>query len=139
MKKTLFLAGLLLSTSAFAKVVTLDVSSAVPVYEGGGKERICDGDTNNGNVLGTLGGATAGGVLGHQIGKGKGKTVATIAGGIIGGYIGNKVEQKMKGSNCRYVQTKGNLVGYKNIAYYNGKKYSKFSERRLSTITVEVY
>lgn len=139
MKKSLVLISLL-AVCANAQSMTINVEESIPVYEGSQKERVCDNGGSGSNVLGTIGGAVGGGMLGNQIGKGRGRTVAVIAGSILGGYVGSKVEQKIKngGDNCRYVETPGHLVGYNNIGYYNGRKYTKFSKNQLSTITVNV-
>lgn len=135
MKKTL-LAASLIAICANAQVITIDVTNSIPVYEGSKRERVCDGGGSN--AIGTIGGAIGGGAIGHNIGKGRGRTVATIAGSILGGYIGSKIEQRIKGDNCRYVQTPGQLVGYNNIGYYNGRKYTKFSPNRLSVMNINI-
>jgi uncharacterized protein YcfJ len=99
-------------------------------------------------------GGTIGGVIGHQIGKGKGNDVATVGGAILGTIVGgNMAHPNQRQSvyqepeyqtrrNCttkyRSTGTKSRLTGYKNIAYYKGKKIVKYSNERLSSIPITV-
>lgn len=94
--------------------------------------------------LDTIIGVASGVVLGNQIGKGNGRVAAKVIGGIVGGTVANKIrnysynngsdtyEQKRRlvceNVRNRY-ESKRVLKGYKNIFYYQGKKYSKFSKR----------
>ncbi len=97
-------------------------------------------------------GGIVGGVLGHQIGGGHGKDIATAGGAILGTLVGQNAARDNYNSyqttryevkrHCetRYTNSRAKrvLTGYKNIAYYRGKKIVKFSNRRLSTIAVRV-
>ena len=92
-------------------------------------------------------GSLAGGVLGHQIGKGHGRDAATIGGAIVGALAGaNIAEQHRRVSyrkrricENRYEERRERrLVRYKNIAWYNGHKIVKYSERPLRWIDVKV-
>ncbi len=103
-------------------------------------------------------GGALGGVIGHQFGSGRGKDAATIGGAILGTIVaGNAVKnQYNNGYNAYYnqspqYQTKREcvtkykyqsqervFVGYKNIAYYKGRKIVKYSDHRLSSIPIQV-
>ncbi len=100
-------------------------------------------------------GGIIGGVLGHQIGKGHGKDVATIGGAIIGSLIGQNSRRPQRYnavydsgySSCqtqrrcttRYREvSERRFMGYKNIAYYKGRKIVRYSDRRLATIPINV-
>lgn len=121
----------------FAKTINIDVVKVVPIYEKQNVKTGCDTKDGN-NIAGTVIGGVAGGVLGNQIGGGTGRTIATIAGAAAGGYAGNRVQNSMKDKDCSNTVKKDILTGYKNIGYYNGKEYSKISDKQLDTISIEV-
>jgi uncharacterized protein YcfJ len=97
-------------------------------------------------------GGVIGGVLGHQIGGGHGKDAATIGGAILGSFIGqNAARQKQRvysattsyqtqrECSTRYTQqSERRFTGYKNVAYYKGRKIVKYSDRKLSSIPITV-
>jgi len=97
-------------------------------------------------------GGVIGGILGHQIGGGRGKDIATAGGAIIGTFIGQNAArvsyptsqavssyETRRRCNTTYRQSsERRFVGYKNVAYYKGKKIVKYSDTRLSTIPVTV-
>ncbi|HIP59443.1 MAG TPA: glycine zipper 2TM domain-containing protein [Campylobacterales bacterium] len=97
-------------------------------------------------------GGILGGVLGHQIGGGRGKDVATVGGAILGTFVGQNVanaNRQTYQSTSSYEtrrrcvtkyseQTERKFMGYKNIAYYKGRKIVKYSDRKLSTIPITV-
>ncbi len=103
----------------------------------------------NNSPIGALIGGVAGGILGHQVGGGNGRTAATVGGAIIGTLVGRNLSQR--GDRRSYVSgyktvrrciTKYNesyervVTRYKNIAYYNGRKIVKFSNRPLRYIHI---
>ncbi|NLY03349.1 MAG: glycine zipper 2TM domain-containing protein [Campylobacter sp.] len=140
--KKLILFFLVITTSVFARSVTIDVVEHKPIYETREVTKTINScDDENYNILGTIAGAAAGGIIGHQIGGGSGKKIATVAGVLGGGYAGNRVENTIRNDNCTYenkVVEENVLIGYKNIGYYNGKEYSKITEEKQSHISVEV-
>jgi uncharacterized protein YcfJ len=112
------------------------------------------GINNGGNVAGSIIGGAIGGVLGHQIGKGKGNDAATIGGAILGTIVGSNTlgrpNQVYTAPQPRY-QTRRKcitkyregprertFIGYKNVAYYKGKKIVKYSNEKLTSIPVTV-
>ncbi len=114
------------------------------------------GDTTAGAIIGGV----AGGVLGHQIGKGRGKDVATVAGAVLGTLAGQNMAEgnHRQGAysqpsrrvaktryeskrRCKTTYTEREVrsfKGYKNIAWYKGKKIVKYSDRRLKRIPLTV-
>jgi uncharacterized protein YcfJ len=115
------------------------------------------GGTYNDNdaIAGSVIGGTIGGVLGHQIGEGRGKDAATIGGAILGTIVGgNMVKSRQSAQQVysepsyqvkrecvtKYRRSAGRqeLVGYENIAYYQGRKIVKYSDEPLSYIPVTV-
>ncbi len=112
------------------------------------------GDTTAGAIIGGV----AGGVLGHQIGKGRGKDVATVAGAVLGTLAGQNMAQgsreryhkaprrvaktryeRKRRCTTRYTEREvRSFRGYKNIAWYKGKKIVKYSDRRLKKIPLTV-
>ncbi len=109
-------------------------------------------NTGNSNVAGSVIGGTIGGVLGHQVGAGKGNDAATIGGAILGTIVGgNTIGANNQGYNQPQYQTRRNcvtkyresrgvreFVGYKNVAYYKGKKIVKYSNEKLKSIPITV-
>ena len=98
-------------------------------------------------------GGVIGGVLGHQVGGGRGKDVATIGGAILGTIIGQNSArrqnqtryqattsyQTQRECSTRYTeQSQRSFTGYKNVAYFKGRKIVKYSDTRLSSIPVTV-
>ncbi len=105
----------------------------------------------NQNVAGSVLGGAIGGVIGHQIGEGQGKDIATVGGAILGTIVGGNTigaQPQQIGPryetrrNCvtKYRQSRSQrqFVGYKNVAYYKGKKIVKYSNERLSSIPITV-
>lgn len=104
----------------------------------------------------TIIGATAGVIIGNQIGKGSGKAAAKVIGGILGATVANnmrnyeKIEDHSYGDSYYYETKRRNicndrprkvirkniLKGYENYFSYNGKRYSKFTENRISHVEV---
>jgi uncharacterized protein YcfJ len=114
-------------------------------------ESYYDDDSGNtiDNNFGALIGGVAGGILGHQIGGGSGKTAATVGGAIIGTLVGKNLSHKnhrrryVSGyrteRKCvtKYSQTRDRVITrYKNVAYYQGRKIIKFSDRPLKFIQI---
>lgn len=104
----------------------------------------------------TLIGAATGVIIGNQIGKGNGKVAAKVIGGLLGAGIANNMRNYERVDDINYsdnyyyetkkrnrcnnrnkkVVRKNILKGYENYFSYNGKRYSKFSENRISHIEV---
>ncbi len=118
----------------------------VPVrYQSGGYQQ-------NNDAGAAIVGGILGGVLGHQIGGGRGKDVATVGGAILGTFVGQNAARQNNQTyqssssyetrrNCttRYNErSEQKFMGYKNIAYYKGRKIVKYSDRKLSTIPVTI-
>jgi uncharacterized protein YcfJ len=100
---------------------------------------------SNESPIGALIGGVAGGILGNQVGGGSGKTAATVGGAIVGTLVGKNLSDKGSGSSIqrrcvtKYEEKSAEkLVGYKNIGEYKGKTITKYSDRPLSTIQVEI-
>ncbi len=109
------------------------------------------GSSGTSNVGGSILGGAIGGVLGHQIGDGKGNDIATVGGAILGTIVGGNAigtnqqynqSQYQTRRNCvtKYRQSIGQrqFVGYKNVAYYKGKKIVKYSNEKLISIPITV-
>ena len=105
----------------------------------------------NQNVAGSIIAGAIGGVIGHQIGEGQGKDIATVGGAILGTIVGGnsmgRHPQQAQSHyesrrNCvtkyRESRSQREFVGYKNVAYYKGKKIVKYSNERLSSIPITV-
>ncbi|MEA3554022.1 MAG: glycine zipper 2TM domain-containing protein [Campylobacterota bacterium] len=103
------------------------------------------------NSLGidTIIGAGLGIAVGNQIGGGHGREAARVIGGLLGANIANNTRQgSYQTQYCtetRYkdvvvrkydYKTEKKIQGYKNIFYYNGKKYKKRSKYPLKTIRI---
>ena len=116
-------------------------------------EQVPVGSVNRGNdnVAGSVIGGAIGGVLGHQVGKGKGNDAATIGGAILGTIVGGNTIGTNQGYAQPQYQTRRNCVtkyresraqrtfiGYKNVAYYKGKKIVKYSNEKLRSIPITV-
>jgi uncharacterized protein YcfJ len=108
----------------------------VPVYR----------NTMDEPVAALIGGA-AGGVLGHQIGKGNGRVAATIGGALVGAFVGDNIARQQRKvyyrprriCETRYrVRRQRQLVRYKNIARFHGRRIVKFSDRPLRYIRVKI-
>ncbi|ADV46153.1 glycine zipper 2TM domain-containing protein [Nitratifractor salsuginis] len=108
----------------------------VPVYRNGIEEP----------VAALLGGA-AGGVLGHQIGKGRGRTAATIGGAVVGAFVGDNLARRQRRvyyrphrvCETRYrVHGERQLVHYRNVARFHGRRIVKFSSRPLRYIRIKI-
>ncbi len=99
--------------------------------------------------FGALIGGVAGGILGHQVGGGSGKTAATVGGAIIGTLVGKNLSRNQHRRSytsgyktvrkcvTKYSESSDRVITrYKNIAYYNGRKIVKFSNRPLKYIQI---
>ena len=105
-------------------------------------------DDNSNDNIGALIGGVAGGILGHQVGGGGGKVAATVGGAIIGTIVGKNLSSHHRRNytssykTVRKCVTKYNesndrvITQYKNIAYYQGRKIVKFSDRPLKYIQI---
>ncbi len=141
----------------------LSVSSSTPEYQTVQErvpyqecydEQVPVARANSGtnNVGGSILGGAIGGVIGHQIGAGKGNDIATVGGAILGTIVGgNTIGANQQQYNQPQYQTRRNcvtkyrqsasqrrFVGYKNIAYYKGKKIVKYTNEKLTSIPVTV-
>ena len=107
--------------------------------------------SNNDNVAGSIIGGAIGGVLGHQVGEGRGNDAATIGGAILGTIVGGNTIGSNQGYSQPQYQTRRKcvtkyregvrqrtFVGYKNVAYYKGKKIVKYSNEKLTSIPITV-
>ncbi len=107
------------------------------------------GNSNN-YPIGTIIGGVAGGVIGHQVGKGRGNDLATVGGAIIGSIVGHNISNNQRRDNYTTYETRQKCVtkyseneeekfiGYKNVGYYNGKRITKISNRRLKYIPIRI-
>ncbi|DAB32359.1 MAG TPA: hypothetical protein CFH79_04325 [Sulfurospirillum sp. UBA11407] len=100
---------------------------------------------SNESPIGALIGGVAGGILGNQVGGGSGKTAATVGGAIVGTLVGKNLSEKGSGSSIqrrcvtKYEEKSAEkLVGYKNIGEYKGKTITKYSDRPLDTININI-
>ncbi len=102
---------------------------------------------DDGAPVAALVGGVAGGVLGHQIGEGDGKTAATIGGAVVGALVGESlareqgrvIYQTRRICETRYkVRRRRQLMRYKNIARFHGRRIVKYSSRPLSYIRVKI-
>lgn len=100
---------------------------------------------SNESPIGALIGGVAGGILGNQVGGGSGKTAATVGGAIVGTLVGKNLSDKGSGSSIqrrcvtKYEEKSAEkLVGYKNIGEYKGKTITKYSDRPLDTININI-
>ena len=140
----------------------LSVNSSTPEYQTTQQrvpyqecydEQVPVGRANSGanNVGGSILGGAIGGVIGHQIGAGKGNDIATVGGAILGTIVGGNTiganqqpiqPQYQTRKNCvtKYRQSRSQrqFVGYKNVAYYKGKKIVKYSNEKLTSIPITV-
>ncbi len=103
---------------------------------------------NGDGTVGALIGGVAGGILGHQIGGGSGKTAATVGGAIIGTLVGKNLAENSN-SAPRYKtqrkcvtkyeeRTSDKFVGYRNIARYRGRTITKYSNKPLRFINLNI-
>lgn len=163
----LTLATLALQAETFTTTTQVQVSHSTPEYRTMTKRvpyeecwdeqvpvsRSYGNSDDNSQVIGSLLGGAAGGIIGHQVGKGRGNTAATIGGAVIGSIIGNNLSrnnqyryqepqnsyQTQRRCSTRYTETQENqFAGYKNIAYYNGKKIIKISREKLDYIPISI-
>ncbi len=161
---TLLLAGVGLSLSAESfiiqdraevvrsKPIYRDVIKRVPYQECWDEqvpvEEYYDDNSANDNI-GALIGGVAGGILGHQVGGGGGKIAATVGGAIIGTIVGKNLSRNHQSRSytsgyktvrkcvTKYSESSDRVITrYKNIAYYNGRKIVKFSDRPLKYIQI---
>jgi len=108
-----------------------------------------DGGNTIDNNFGALIGGVAGGILGHQLGGGSGKTAATVGGAIIGTLVGKNLSHTnhrrrytsgyttKRKCVTKYSETRDTVITrYKNIAYYQGRKIVKFSNKPLRYISI---
>lgn len=81
-------------------------------------------------------GGVVGGIIGNRVSS-KHKVPHTIGGAVTGAVIGatlNKHRQR-EPKYCKHVEQR--LVGYKNVAYWHGKKIVSISDRPLRKIRVD--
>jgi uncharacterized protein YcfJ len=145
MKKFL-LAGLILTTSAFAQNLgTGQVISVVPITEQIASTRQqCVIETvtpTEQRASGPIIGAIVGGVVGNQIGKGSGKDVATGVGIIAGTIAGNEIQNAPKTQQrCTPVTSYQSVTTGFNVTYvFNGVTYTQIMNRNPgSQVTVTI-
>ena len=160
MKRITFLLSLVLASVLNAEVITF--TKYVPVRKSVQIERVVverapveecwyedvpvDERTGDETVGAIIGGA-AGGILGHQVGRGSGKTAATVGGAIIGTLIGKSLAERsrvepgykrVRRCRTRYKERERRVYEYRNIAYVEGRKIVKYSDRPLREIPVKV-
>jgi uncharacterized protein YcfJ len=133
-----------------SKPIYSNVTKRVPYQECWNEQVPVRQYYNNGDNsgIGALIGGVAGGILGHQVGGGGGKIAATVGGAIIGTLVGKNLSRRNRGSyesgykTQRRCVTKYNesyereIIRYKNIAYFEGQKIVKFSNRALRFIRI---
>lgn len=157
MKKLILLPALLLGTFLSADSINysekIDVISSEPIYktittrtpyqECWDEEVRENGEKS---PIGALLGGIAGGILGNQIGGGSGKTAATVGGAIVGTMVGNNLSEQGETTTSmqrrcvtKYQEKSAEkLVGYKNIGSYRGKTITKYSDRALDSINLDI-
>ena len=166
MRRSMLLLGVLttlLSAESFSYTEYVRVSSSIAQYEKvqervpyqecyDRRVRAYDSRVReHDKVVGSILGGAIGGAIGHQIGEGKGNDIATVGGAILGTIVGGNAVEERYGAyepeyrtkrECvtkyRYEGVRRRFVGYKNIAYYHGRKIVKFSNEKLSTIPITV-
>jgi len=85
-------------------------------------------------------GALIGGLIGGIIGSNMNRdndARGTIGGAVAGAIIGSALTSRQERPRCKYVETK--LVGYRNIAYWHGRKIVEISDRPLRRIRVKTH
>lgn len=132
----------------YEEVVSTPYEVTVPCIRKGHHEREYRRDDNS-IGLDTVIGAGLGIALGNQIGKGDGRTAAKVAGGILGAVAANKYYRDDRyedryDDRTRYCKRKEyrdevvtryeykkerKLVGYENIFFYKGERYSKITDK----------
>lgn len=141
MKKIFIL--LLSATFLMAGELVLDVNRSLPIYESKEvKVQDCS-ETSSYNIVGTLLGAGLGSLLGSQVGEGNTKILAVLGGAAAGALAGNVAQGALgdkAGQNCQEVIKEGEqiLVGYKNIAIYEGREYYKITKEAQKQITIQL-
>lgn len=125
----------------------------VPVtyYDEAPRSTYREGDTTAAGIIGGV----AGGILGHQIVHSRrAKGAATIGGAILGTLAGQNLARQphyreparahvryesRRECTTRYEEKRvREFRGYKNIAWYKGRKIVKYSDRRLKKIPLRV-
>ncbi len=158
----LLLLGSNIFAASFSYVEYVEVIRSEPIYRTITKripyqecwyEEVPVEHSYNGGIddnVGALIGGVAGGIIGHQIGEGGGKTAATVGGAIIGTLVGKNLSKKsdayiergykkVKRCRTRYEERQERIQrGYRNYAFYNGKKIVKFSKRPLKRLKINV-
>lgn len=148
--------GMLLSAESLHYSESVNVISSEPIYktittrtpyQECWDEEVTQNGSNDSSPIGALIGGVAGGILGHQVGGGSGKTAATVGGAIVGTLVGKNLSDRNSGPSTttqrrcvtKYQESSAEkLIGYKNIGHYKGKTITKYSDRPLSTIQVDI-
>ncbi len=115
------------------------VSHSRPMYETVATYRECRPHHRD-HRMDRHNGAIVGGVIGALIGNrvaSDHKPLHTIGGAVTGAIIGAQLtrHQLRPTQRCKHVEKR--LTGYKNIAYWHGKKIVRISERPLRKIRIE--
>ena len=115
------------------------VSHSRPMYENVVTYRVCRPqhrdhriDRHNGAIVGGV----IGGLIGNRVAT-KHKPLHTVGGAVTGAIIGTQLtrHQLRPSKRCKHVEKR--LTGYKNIAYWHGKKIVRISDRPLRKIRIE--
>ncbi len=114
------------------------ISKRVKVQECYNKEVI----TNpNSFGLDTLVGVAGGAIIGSQIGKGNGRVAAQVVGGLLGGKVANNMRETNRVRVIMICEDvwetqRVDVIKYKNHFTYDGREYTKISNRRLTNIRI---
>lgn len=115
----------------FVKVVkSRPLYEEVVVYEACAPRR-SGGLSRQGAVIG----AVVGALVGERMGE-RHKVPHIIGGAVTGGVIGSAIGRRGEPGQRYCKKTERRLVGYKNIAYWHGKKIVEVSRRPLKRIAV---
>lgn len=149
------LVGTLLSAESLRYSDSVNVMKSEPIYktittrtpyQECWDEEVTQNGSNE-SPIGALIGGVAGGILGNQVGGGSGKTAATVGGAIVGTLVGKNLSERGSAPSVsmqrkcvtKYQEESAEkLIGYKNIAHYKGKTITKYSDRPLDTIQVNI-
>ncbi|MFC0252955.1 glycine zipper 2TM domain-containing protein [Massilia consociata] len=83
----------------------------------------------NGNYLGTIGGAAVGGMLGSQVGSGSGRTAASVAGAVAGGMAGRNIQRNMNRSQRYEVLVRYSTSGATQTLQYENDPGFRMGDR----------
>lgn len=115
------------------------VSHSRPMYENVVTYRECRShhsdhrtDRHNGAIVGGV----IGGLIGNRVASNH-KPLHTVGGAVTGAIIGSQLtrHQHRPSKRCKHVEKR--LTGYKNIAYWHGKKIVRISDRPLRKIRID--